>query len=93
MRIAVNVVLFLLPFAFYVVFLHLKERSPFVKEHWERRPVIWLGTFGLILSAGFFFISAMSQGLDPNAAYVPAHMENGRLVPAHMEPRPPDRAR
>lgn len=88
MRAAINIALFFLPFLLYFVFLHLKERNPFLKEHWERRPVIWLGLAGIVLGVGGLAHSYLRQELDPSAAYVPARVVNGVLVPSHFE-RPP----
>lgn len=89
MRIVVNILLFLLPFVLYVGWLHLKERSPFLKEHWDRKPVVWLGLFGLVLSGSYFLWHLSKQSNDPTAVYEPARMENGVWHPARLRPRTP----
>lgn len=87
-RILANLVLFALPFIAYVGWLHLKEKSPFLKEHWDRQPVVWLGLTGILLGGGYFFYHTAYQVRDPNVIYVPARVENGVFQPARMEPRP-----
>ncbi|QCK88323.1 hypothetical protein E8L99_22445 [Phreatobacter aquaticus] len=87
MRIAINLLLFILPFVLYVGWLHLKEQSPFLKEHWERRPVVWLGLVGILLGGGYFLYHVAYQVRDPNVIYIPARVENGVFQPARMEPR------
>jgi len=88
MRAALNVLLFILPFILYLAWLHVKEGNAFLKKHWERGPVIWLGLFGIVLGVGGLMGSFYSQRLNPNDAYVPARVENGRFIPGHMEARP-----
>lgn len=71
--------LFLTPFLAYVAFQLLQRRWPFVAELWHGRIVTWLTVAGLICAiAGMvtFAFTGREQG-----AYVPAHVENGRLVP------------
>lgn len=89
MRAVVNLFLFFLPFLLYFVWLHLKEKSPFLKEHWDRQPVVWLGIAGLALGGGYFLYHLAYQVRDPNAIYVPARVEDGVFSPARMERRPP----
>ncbi len=75
---------FLLPFAGYVVFLLLRRRYPFVATAWTRGPVAALVVGGLALAV----LSLLLAGLFwPRAKgdYVPAHLENGVLVPGRME--------
>lgn len=89
MRIVINLLLFVLPFVLYFIWLHLKEKSPFLKEHWDRQPVVWLGLFGLVLGGGYFLYHLAYQVRDPNVIYRPARVENGVFFPAQMERRPP----
>jgi hypothetical protein len=87
MRIVLNLALFVLPFVLYIGWLHLKEKSPFLKEHWDRQPVIWLGLFGIVLGGGYFLYHLAYQVRDPNVIYRPARVENGVYHPAQMERR------
>jgi hypothetical protein len=74
---------FLLPFAGYCVFLVLQRRFPFVASAWTKGPVAALVVAGLALAV----LSLLAAGLLwPRARgdYVPAHLENGVLVPGRM---------
>ncbi len=71
--------LFLTPFLAYAAFQLLQRRWPFVAELWHRRIVTALTIAGLLLAIAGMIAAAFvwrEQG-----AYVPAHVENGRLVP------------
>lgn len=75
--------LFLTPFAAYAVFHLLQRRWPFVAELWHGRIVSLLTIAGLFVAiAGVVTLglSGREQG-----AYVPAHVENGKLVPGRFE--------
>ena len=84
-RVFVEVLLpFLLPFAGYALWLAFRRRFPFVASAWARGPVAALVVGGL----GLAVLSLVAAGLlGPRArgGYVPAHLENGRLVPGRME--------
>ena len=74
---------FILPFAGYVLFLALRNRYPFLAAAWSRGPVAALIVSGLALAV----LTLLLTGLfEPRARgdYVPAHMENGALVPGRM---------
>lgn len=77
-------VLFLVPFAAYAILLVLRRRYPFVLETWTNGPLATLIVTGLALAVA----GALLTGLFANrhkGAYVPAHLENGVLVPGRME--------
>ena len=79
-----GVVLFLLPFALYGVLLAAQRRYSFVRESWNDGSFIWLTAAGL----GLAILGLLGLGLFSSryhGAYAPAHIENGRLVPGHME--------
>ncbi|QCI63481.1 DUF6111 family protein [Phreatobacter stygius] len=90
MRALVNLALFALPFLFYIGWLHLKEQNPWLKQHWDRQPVIWIGLCGVLLAGGYFLYHLAGQSRDPTAVYVPARVENGVFHPAHLAPRAPE---
>jgi hypothetical protein len=73
--------LFLLPFAIYAVFLIATRAGIFVKTSWSPIAVGWLTVFGLLLVVASFAYLAHFSGAPPGSTYVPAHIENGRLVP------------
>lgn len=75
---------FLLPFLGYAVSLALRRRYPFVLTAWSRGPLAVLVVCGLALAVA----SLVAAGLlwpRGRGDYVPAHMENGVLVPGRLE--------
>lgn len=78
-----SALLFLTPFFAYVAFQLLQRRWPFVAELWHGRIVTALTIAGLILAiAGMVTVAFVWR---EQGAYVPAHVENGRLVPGRFE--------
>ncbi len=76
--------LFLSPFVAYAIYLYLRDRYPFAVDHWTRSAVSSLALAGLAIAvAGLFLLGIFSE--RHGGAYVPAHIENGRLIPGHME--------
>ncbi len=82
--IAEPLLLFLSPFFAYAVFLYLRDHYPFAFVHWPRRTVSSLTLAGLGLALlGVFLLGVFSE--RHQGAYIPAHIENGRLVPGRMQ--------
>jgi hypothetical protein len=79
---ATELVLFLTPFALYGAYLWATRAGVLDASSWRLQTMMWLAiaALGLMLTVGFLFIAEFS-GAPPRSAYVPAHMENGRLVP------------
>jgi hypothetical membrane protein len=76
--------LFLLPFIGYAVLLVLRRTTPFASRHWTQGTVSTLTLSGLFIAVvGVFLFGVFAE--RHHGAYVPAHMENGTLVPGHME--------
>ena len=76
--------LFLLPFLVYAVMLTLRRRYPFALTSWTSGPVAALVASGLALVvAGILLTGYFAPRY--HGAYVPAHLDHGRLVPGHME--------
>jgi hypothetical protein len=73
--------LFLIPFAVYAVFLVATRTHVFDKASWPLPIIGWLTVVALGLVIGSFAYLAHFSGAPPGSTYVPAHMENGRLVP------------
>lgn len=82
---ASRVFLFLLPFAVYYGFFLLSRRKP----GREIAQWLWLSIAGLILVAASFVWLGLTQGDTTAGRYVPPHMENGKIVPGHVEKTPP----
>lgn len=72
--------LFLTPFVAYALYLAALRRWPFAVEHWSRGALSLLVMAGLTVAiAGTLFLGLRAE--RHLGAYVPAHMENGKLVP------------
>ena len=74
---------FLLPFAGYVFYLVLRRRYPFVVSAWSRGPLAALVVAGLALAVLSLLVAGLF-GHRGGGDYVPAHLENGVLVPGRM---------
>ncbi|MFC0219277.1 hypothetical protein FHS82_001548 [Pseudochelatococcus lubricantis] len=76
-------VLFLSPFFLFGIYLFLRRRSPFTREAWDGH-VPWLVIAGLAVAIVGFVIAGLTA--ERNAgAYVPSHLEDGKLVPGHFQ--------
>jgi hypothetical protein len=76
--------LFLSPFAIYAVYLVLRARYPLEVEHWTRSRVSILTLIGLAAAVlGLIALNAFAP--RGRGVYVPAHVENGVLVPGRIE--------
>jgi protein-S-isoprenylcysteine O-methyltransferase Ste14 len=76
--------LFLSPFAAYLIYLYLRNRYPFTIDHWTRSAVSTLALAGLAMAVtGLFLLGFFS--VRHEGAYIPAHIENGKLISGHME--------
>ena len=75
---------FLSPFIAYALYLIIRRRYPFTLDHWGGSSVAMLTLCGLVIA----ILGVLALGLFAErhqGAYVPAHLEKGRLVPGHME--------
>jgi len=74
--------LFLAPFAAYALFVWATREGALDNARtWSPPRVIWLTVAALALVIAGFMSLAQFGGAPPGSTYVPAHMENGRLVP------------
>jgi hypothetical protein len=76
--------LFLSPFIAFALYLVLRARYPLAVEHWTRGRVSTLTLIGLAVAVVGMFVFGLSAPRG-HGVYVPAHVENGRLVPGHIE--------
>jgi hypothetical protein len=76
--------LFATPFLLYAMFLVYRARHPLVVEHWSRGALSWLTLAGLMLAIAGFLAAGFFSGRE-EGAYVPAHVEHGRLTPGHFQ--------
>lgn len=73
--------IFLIPFAIYAVFLIATRGELFNKTSWPLPVLGWLTAMALLLIVFSFLVLAQFSGAPPGSTYVPAHVENGKLVP------------
>ncbi|HTV34074.1 MAG TPA: DUF6111 family protein [Methylocella sp.] len=76
--------LFLLPFLVYALFLGLGRKYPFTFAYWTKGAVSTLTLLGLAVAVlGMLVIGLWAPRHE--GAYIPAHIENGRLVPGRLQ--------
>ena len=73
--------IFLIPFAVYALFLIATRSGLLVQASWPVNVIARLVIGSLLLVVVSFILLAKFSGGAPNSTYIPAHMENGRLVP------------
>jgi hypothetical protein len=78
---ATELILFLAPFLAYAIFLWGTRAEILHPESWPLARLAWLTIAALALMFGSFIVLAQWGGEPKNSTYVPAHMENGKLVP------------
>jgi hypothetical protein len=73
--------IFLIPFVVYAVFLVASRSNLLTRSSW---PVIVVGRLllgSLLLVVLSLVLLAQFSGAPPHSTYVPAHLENGKLIP------------
>ncbi|MGJ4900896.1 DUF6111 family protein [Bradyrhizobium sp. HKCCYLRH2060] len=73
--------IFLIPFAVYVLFLLATKSGLLVPASWPFHLITKLTVAALVLVIASLVLLAEFSGAPPRSTYVPAHVENGRLVP------------
>jgi hypothetical protein len=73
--------IFLIPFAAYALFLMATRAGVFASASWPAHLVAKLVLGSLLLVVISFILLAQFSGAPPDSTYVPAHLENGKLVP------------
>jgi hypothetical protein len=73
--------IFLIPFVAYAIFLIATRSGVLVSSSWPLPLVSKLVLGSLLLVIISFVFLAEFSGAPPDSTYVPAHMEDGRLVP------------
>jgi hypothetical protein len=72
--------IFLIPFAVYALFLVATRSGVFVTTSWPAHLVAKLVLGSLLLVIISLIMLAQFSGAPPNSTYIPAHLENGKLV-------------
>jgi hypothetical protein len=78
---ATEIGIFLIPFAIYALFLIATRSGLLVQKAWPIHLIGRLVIASLLLVILSFVMVANFSGSPPNSTYVPAHIENGRLIP------------
>jgi len=73
--------IFLIPFGVYVLFLLATRSGILVPASWPIQMVARLVLGSLFLVILSLMLLAHFSGAAPNSTYIPAHIENGKLVP------------
>jgi hypothetical protein len=73
--------IFLIPFGVYVLFLLATRSALLAPASWPVQLVARLVLGSLLLVILSLALLANFSGGAPNSTYIPAHMENGKLVP------------
>lgn len=73
--------LFLTPFALYAAYLLATRAGVLAPSAWTVPRLATLLIASLVLVLGSFVLLAQFSGAPPGSSYVPAHIENGKIVP------------
>jgi hypothetical protein len=73
--------IFLIPFAVYALFLVASRAGLLAPNSWPLHLVARLAVTAMVLVVLSFVLLAHFSMAPPNSTYIPAHVENGRLVP------------
>ncbi|WP_440637856.1 DUF6111 family protein [Bradyrhizobium sp. PUT101] len=73
--------IFLIPFAVYALFLAATRSGLFARSSWPVPIVARLALAAIVLVIAGLIGLAHFSGAPPDSTYVPAHVENGKLVP------------
>jgi Family of unknown function (DUF6111) len=73
--------LFFSPFAAYAIFLWATRAKVIDPVVWPLRTIWWLTIVALVAMIGGFIVIAEFSGAPVGSTYIPAHLENGHLVP------------
>ena len=85
------IVPFLMPAAVYAAWVWYRTR--YAARHGGEAPKLEQGPWPMLMFAGAVLAfavlasTALIRGGDPDEAYIPPHLENGAMVPGHLEPR------
>jgi hypothetical protein len=76
-----EIALFVTPFLLYALFVWATREGVLDISAWSLPRLIWLTISALVLVIVSFLLLAEFGGAPPGSNYVPAHVEDGRLVP------------
>ena len=73
--------IFLIPFAVYALFLIATRSGVLAQSSWPVHMIAKLAIGSLLLVIVSLVLLANFSGAPPRSTYIPAHIEDGRLVP------------
>ncbi len=73
--------IFLIPFVAYAIFILVSRANVLHASSWPLRIVLRLAIGSFLLVIVSLLLLAHFSGAPPGSTYVPAHIENGELVP------------
>jgi hypothetical protein len=76
-----EIAIFLIPFVVYALFVAATRSGLLVRSSWPLTIIARLSLVALVLVIAGLIGLAHFSGAAPNSTYVPAHIENGKLVP------------
>ena len=82
--IAIELALFLAPFAAYALFLWLRKEGVADRVNWPPKTLLTLAIAAGVLMLGSFIILTHFSGTPPGSRYEPAHIEDGKFVPGRV---------
>ena len=84
--VAFDAIFFLLPFAAYALWLIVTRRTLRNADDWTVKTIAYLALAGAVLLIGAIVFFVHYDRDPPGGTYVPAHIENGVIVPGHIDP-------
>jgi ATP/ADP translocase len=78
---SIEVALFLAPFVLYALFLWATREGILHPDQWRPQVLAALSLAAIALTVAGFVLIAEYTGAPAHSTYVPAHLENGQLVP------------
>lgn len=78
-----GLVLFLLPFLLFGLYLVIRRRNALVWSSWSTQS-LWLAIAGLAMVIASLLVTGLTSERQ-TGAFVPTHMENGRVVPGQFQ--------
>lgn len=89
--IVVNLLLLALPFIIYGGWAaYVKQMKEESAGAWDEAPLTWLLIAGFALMFSGLVVTRLLEDDNPDVDFIPAHMEDGKLVPAENRPRDKD---
>jgi hypothetical protein len=83
---AFDALFFLLPFAAYAAWLAVSRGTFGNLEDWQVKTIAYLSIAGAVLLLAVVVAVTSFTSAPPDGTYVPAHVENGQLIPGRIVP-------